>query len=1598
MKTIITLLAVILSSVQINAGVKTDLQTSPVQATKKEIVCSADRILPTDIFTIIVKDACVNLTYFLYEENAAEPLISAKGNGQDLLFTGMWGAGNFKVLDDTGQEMSNRVEKSLYWPLNYNFERSEMDPKYPFSADGAVANLDLYASWGPKLDEEMIEFFDRLNAGDSPNWDPKTMRIHAESLETIDEEGHTVFHIKIFVAPNLIPVKVDNILGIRSYEGIPCYNFYQYPLPEGHLYDWDVNYGTDEIKGNFIRLSNTQYLVEYQLYNYGELVASKLQEPYEEVCFNRLGPGIYTTKVSHQGSSRSHANVLKVQLDKFIQQRPLITYEAGPSIALDKQGGIKYFSCKRDTIVPIDAVRQVIEEFNTTNPNMQMSINDVSSNRYEIELIYEPNFSDELIIDSKFIFHDKSHVRFVQAGSKDLMVYDVLYGMIPEPFIKLSGSQPGILYEICEDGNPTGISMEGTGQPIAFDNVPVGAIFTVRATKTGHSIGGKPVARDMNGKAVLLVNPEGIITPYANAITTQTYVDESRSFADITYYDGLGAPVQTVLNMAAPDGRNLIRPILYDEMYRDNARQLLPFPIDKYTGERVFEPEEPQKQYYSQRKGIWDNSPYTLNYFDNSGLDRIYRSYRPGDIFRADNKFTEFVYETNSKADKVYDFRYNYEDGSIVVSGYIDKGTYSKQTIIDEDGNRIAKFADVNGKIMLERRYIGHNLFADTYYIYDPCYSRLVCVVSPEGSSRLQLNLRLQWDDDLSDRYCYRYLYDGRGNLIERQVPGRAKEFFVYDKSDRLIYSTDANLKARKEWLYYAYDNHGNMLRQSLLVFHYNENRIFLQNYYNRIDNLLPSLNRAESLDFPYDFDSFISSSLSRNLATYIYGNVDYTKTAEGFVETQWTAPEDLAFRSVGFLETRLPNPQGLKTYEKLLVLGTDNQQPGYVERTFHYDYKKRIIQIVERNPEGGISRTSYEYDRLDNILRSKESRQLCAGVAADSVTTLYTYDNRCRLIREEFEFNDHPTVDIEYSYNELGELVGKSTRGGALKSSMEYNLQGWLTNKQVTDNGDPVWDMRLKYYDPHLQATEPSYTGNITEWSWCRNDSTSENTYSFAYDQLVRLKDTKQYIGDVSADRFVEKGLTYDSNGNILTLRRTRLGLSADSLAYSYTGNQLTSLSGTTTGNYTYDANGNMTYDGANDLNISYNQLNLTEKIERNGEILAKYSYLSDGTKLSATDADGNGLYYLGSLVYRKQDGLISLESAAFSGGRFVATAAGIETRYHLTDHLGSVRTIVNGDGETIEHNDFYPFGMRWNDPASQFSDNRYRYNGKEEQTFLNVPYTDYGARLYDPRFRLSWGGVDPLAVRYNQTTPYGYCVNNPVNAIDTDGRLIVFVGGFEFQRSVTTVGALAATTLLDGVQKNSLLLSALGSLPDRNFSSEDTYGWGDVDNLYMNTFNDNNVLYTQGRTTLYSEASQRYAKGIEAGRRLAAKIASGEISLTDDETIKLVGHSQGAAYAAGLAQGLIEAGYGDRIAMVDYIAAHQAGGFSHPLGIPGRQFGSSRDILSGFGWKTINNIESENHHVADFGKWLGHSITSQEINDFLTKCIAAGVPITIQ
>ena len=53
-----------------------------------------------------------------------------------------------------------------------------------------------------------------------------------------------------------------------------------------------------------------------------------------------------------------------------------------------------------------------------------------------------------------------------------------------------------------------------------------------------------------------------------------------------------------------------------------------------------------------------------------------------------------------------------------------------------------------------------------------------------------------------------------------------------------------------------------------------------------------------------------------------------------------------------------------------------------------------------------------------------------------------------------------------------------------------------------------------------------------------------------------------------------------------------------------------------------------------------------------------------------------------------------------------------------------------------------------------------------------------DYGARMYDPALG-RWHRLDPLSDDYYSTSPLVYCLNNPINAIDPDGKRVYFVGG---------------------------------------------------------------------------------------------------------------------------------------------------------------------------------------------------------------------------
>ena len=99
---------------------------------------------------------------------------------------------------------------------------------------------------------------------------------------------------------------------------------------------------------------------------------------------------------------------------------------------------------------------------------------------------------------------------------------------------------------------------------------------------------------------------------------------------------------------------------------------------------------------------------------------------------------------------------------------------------------------------------------------------------------------------------------------------------------------------------------------------------------------------------------------------------------------------------------------------------------------------------------------------------------------------------------------------------------------------------------------------------------------------------------YAFEYDHLDRLSDSRHYLNALLSNSLEEKDISYDLNGN-------------------------------------------MTYDATTGLMMEWNHLNRIKKVSKSNGALVNYSYLADGTKIRAVDADGEGLEYRGSLTFRR-------------------------------------------------------------------------------------------------------------------------------------------------------------------------------------------------------------------------------------------------------------------------------------------------------------------------------------------------------------------------
>ncbi|UUF12936.1 MULTISPECIES: DUF6443 domain-containing protein [Flavobacterium] len=920
-----------------------------------------------------------------------------------------------------------------------------------------------------------------------------------------------------------------------------------------------------------------------------------------------------------------------------------------------------------------------------------------------------------------------------------------------------------------------------------------------------------PNIKGTNADCSLLVAPSAdrnyIITktykkPFADVIEFPALDEAAQS---ITYFDGLGRPIQQIANKQSSSSKDIITNITYDNFGRQ-IREFLPYEASSVN--MAFEPnaETNTASFYNTTKYENTANPFSQKNLESSPLNRVTKQAAPGTSWAMGSSHEiKLDYQTNTATEvKLYKATTTWTASlGLYEIAFSDAGNYAANElykVVTYDENTTAtptetagstvEFKNKEGQVVLKRTYDA-GAKHDTYYVYD-IYGNLTYVIPPKVDGATITV-------DVLNGFCYQYKYDYRNRLVEKKLPGKQWEFIVYDKLDRPVATGPAFSPFKDDasvgWIITKYDVFGRPVYtgwNSQAVS--STARFTLQGNQNTAATLYED-KAATTIDgIATNYKNTIAPTSFKLLTVTYYD--DYTFTGAQ------TAPTTIIGQTV------LVNTKGLQTGSWTRALSTAASIAGETTTTF-YDSKARPISTYVKNHLTGVSHTDNEIDFIGKTLTTQTAHQRLSGGAVINTEDKFTYSPQDRLLTQTHKIGTAGTVQlmVANTYDALGQLmsknVGNTTAAPLQKVDFNYNVRGWLTeiNKTVnlqqgTDAKD-LFAFKINYNTTQagISGVNGLYNGNISETLWRTGADNIERAYGYQYDNLNRLKNAIYEKSGVTTNAYNES-LTYDKNGNIMSLIRKGdtdpqvQPIEIDNLAYTYTTNtnQLAKVvdnSNNTSGfndfnktgdDYTYDANGNMFTDKNKNISaIAYNHLNLPKKITFGTGNTIEYIYNATGEKLEKIVTENSiatTTNYLDGFQYKNT----VLEFFPTAEGYVKNTSGVYSYVFQYKDHLGNIRVSYGKNPTTqvleiIDENNYHPFGLKhkgYNDYVA--TSNKYKYNGKELQDELGLAVYDYGARNYDPALG-RWMNIDPLAEKMRRHSPYNYAFNNPIRFIDPDG-----------------------------------------------------------------------------------------------------------------------------------------------------------------------------------------------------------------------------------
>ncbi|QKG59093.1 hypothetical protein GKZ68_20645 (plasmid) [Hymenobacter sp. BRD128] len=650
-----------------------------------------------------------------------------------------------------------------------------------------------------------------------------------------------------------------------------------------------------------------------------------------------------------------------------------------------------------------------------------------------------------------------------------------------------------------------------------------------------------------------------------------------------------------------------------------------------------------------------------------------------------------------------------------------------------------------------------------SYTYYDDA-GRVIATLAPKGLDVTPAGLGTSVTQPV---FTTRNTYDTSSRLLATESNDEGHTDYVYAQDGRIRFSQSALQRPTGRFSYSNYDEVGRIVESG----EYTPGNLVFENY-------LTTSPAANSVLQPSLLEDRTRS-----------GGVDVSQCAQRN-QVWYDLPFDGTAGSQG-------NDSQLNGRHQEFVVGAvAKTQNDNVSTWYSYDELGRITWVVQDITGVGVKTLDYQYDFSGNVLQVAYQKG-----QADSFYHYYSYDPAQRLTMV-YTGTDGTTQTLQavYSYYLHGPLKRVQVAGNLQGVDYTYTLQGALkainhVNQSLEPGHDAPTttgvykdlfaltldyfsgDYRSKAIDAPLPITggvsvPTRYDGTIQGAAWRTGASAGIHRVAYTYDEKSQLqnsqygkwdwqKNSNNYLlNPTSANALQEGNLSYDANGNILSLRRTdQKGNVADDFSYSYkpNTNQLKevhtgSASGTTVLDYDYDELGQLIRqrDEKGQSYLTYDVTGKTTGVYLDAahtQPVVQYAYDDRGFRVRQTVYPASGApAHVTTYVRDLAGNLLALYEQAtptapaqrnevplYGSGRLGSlthlndgTAAGLDDyRYELTDHLGDARVVFHRPTTTVDVETMELSGVP--NRAAFLNDNLYRV------AVSGAPSGDYVARLTD-------------------------------------------------------------------------------------------------------------------------------------------------------------------------------------------------------------------------------------------------------------------------